>query len=342
MTSSEARGSCVFIVAVGLAGCGAAAGAPNEASRDRGLVARPDPAPLLLPQELPTPSSVVASKPAPSEKTASISHPGCEGERGDECRGVSCCTRLALPEGTYPDAKAGRVHVAAFELDEFEVTVGRIRKWSEAGSPTPAVGEVIGRSSSGAPIAWPADARVQKGDELRGWERYDTWTAGNSELPKNFVNWYTAAAFCRWEGGRLPTDAEWHYAAVGGDEDRKFPWGSEPQTPDRAVYNCMGDGDQSCSLADILPVGSKPSGAGRWGHLDLVGSMFEWTADGGGEGESPVAKGGGFCYIGGVDRRVRRADTTHNDRRDAPTTVSHMVGLRCAFDAPGSTSLARD
>jgi formylglycine-generating enzyme required for sulfatase activity len=255
--------------------------------------------------------------------------PTCK--EGDLCQGESCCTRIALPEGRYHDAHAGEVAVGAFSLDKYELTVGRVRRWVEAGSPVPHEGEAIGRDSSGRDVSWGATFRVQSEEQLRGWERYDTWSREDPSLPKNNLDWYTAAAVCHFAGGRLPTDAEWRYAAVGGEEGRAFPWGSAPQTPERAVYNCMGDGDKSCSGDDILSVGSRPLGAGRWGHMDLAGSLFEWTADAAG-GNDSVSRGGGFCYIGGIDRRVKRPVASENVRHDAPSTTSHMVGARCAFD----------
>ena len=321
------RASWLGFAVVVVTGCGARAPAEPE-------MARPDPARLIpLPVKAPpTAHDAPLSSPAlvaVSRATA----PSCLGEKGDECRGISCCSRIAMPEGTYDDRKAGKVHVSAFSLDTFEVTVGRIRQWNDAGAKTPAAGDVVGRTSAGEPIHWAADWKVQRDDALRGWARYDTYTAGDAQLPKNFISWYTATAFCVSEGGRLATDAEWHYAAVGGDENRAFPWGSERQTPERAIYNCLGDGNPSCSLADILPVGSRPLGKARWGHMDLAGSMFEWTADAGGNGGTAPARGGGFCYIGGVDRRVSAVTTSTDERHDAPSTVSHMVGARCAFDA---------
>ncbi len=325
---------------IGLMGCSAAT---SPGISEQGLVARPDPAMLAASRTASEPVQVSAAK-APTETRAQAARvagsPSCTGEKGDECRGESCCTRLSVPGGNYVDDQAGHVHVEAFVLDKYELTVGRVRAWNDAGAKSPADGEIVGKTSSGAPVVWKSSWDVQSGDALRGWARYDTWTAGNPQLPKNFINWYTATAFCRAEGGRLPTDAEWHYAAVGGEENRAFPWGSEPQTPERAVYNCNGDGNQSCSRADILAVGSKPLGMARWGHMDLAGSMFEWTADAVGGGESAVARGGGFCYIGGIDRRVQHVSTAKNERRDAPSTVSHMVGVRCAFDAPNTPRVA--
>jgi|SRR5580704_4705762 sulfatase modifying factor 1 len=56
-----------------------------------------------------------------------------------------------------------------------------------------------------------------------------TWTpspSGSENLPINCVDWAEAYAFCIWDGGFLPSDAEWEYAAAGGSEQREYPWGS--------------------------------------------------------------------------------------------------------------------
>jgi len=277
--------------------------------------------------------------------------PSCDGRPGAglDCQGLSCCERLPVPGGVVAyrsgsnAAPESRV-IRSFALDRFEVTVGRFRAWVDAGQPAPKPGDLLYEDGAGRAVRWSKDARIQDAKHLAGWQRYDTWTAGVENRPKNFVSWYTAAAFCAWDGGRLPTDAEWVYVAKGGEEDRPYPWGAEPPTPEHAVFNCMGDGAASCALQDILPVGSKAKGVGRWGHYDLAGSMFEWTLHGAvaatGAQTAERARGGGFCYIGGVDRRATTELRPSVFRQESPDTVSHMTGFRCAYEAPADPAPA--
>jgi sulfatase modifying factor 1 len=88
----------------------------------------------------------------------------------------------------------------------------------------------------------------------------------------NCMSWYEASAFCIWDGGRLPTEAEWEYAAAGGDENRLYPWGAAAPTASHANYWAGAD-------SPFVAVGSTPLGDGRWGHADVAGSMYEWTLD---------------------------------------------------------------
>jgi formylglycine-generating enzyme required for sulfatase activity len=118
-----------------------------------------------------------------------------------------------------------------------------------------------------------------------------TWTAtagSNETLPVNCVNWYEAYAFCIWDGGFLPSEAEWEYAAAGGSQEREYPWGSTaPGTScpgagcQYAIYGCYyPSGSGSCSgVTNIAPVGTATLGGGLWGQLDLGGEMFEWNLD---------------------------------------------------------------
>jgi formylglycine-generating enzyme required for sulfatase activity len=124
------------------------------------------------------------------------------------------------------------------------------------------------------------------GSDLLCDANYATWTpmvAGNEALPINCVNWYEAYAFCIWDGGFLPSEAEWEYAAAGGSQQREYPWGSaDPgMTNQYAIYRCYyPDGSAHCTgVLNIAPVGTAALGAGRWGQLDLAGNLFQWNLD---------------------------------------------------------------
>jgi sulfatase modifying factor 1 len=340
-------GKAAFVGLVVLSGCSGAQrpAEPPAQACDAPLKAEaPAPAAAPAPAVEVTPSAT----PAQAASAPSSGHgPSCDGRTGaaNDCgASESCCARALVPEGDVLyrklDAGAGeKKHVRAFYLDKFEATVGRFRAWVAAGQPAPSEGDVLHDDGEGHVSKWPKTGKIQDAVRLEGgWKKYDTWTGGDEKRPKNNITWYTAAAFCRWDGGRLPTDVEWTRASRGGEEDRPYPWGGDAPTPEMAVYNCLGEGNGQCDINDILPVGSKPRGIGRWGQYDLAGSMFEWTLAPGkaaGVDTTEKARGGGFCYIGGVDRRASTELRPAVFREDSPDTVSHMTGVRCAYDSPG-------
>lgn len=211
----------------------------------------------------------------------------------------SCCaTAEAAPGGTFNRDNDTRypATVSGFLLERFEVTVGRFRRFVEAypgSKPAPGAGAHPLIEGSGWNAEWtsnlPADAAALKA-AVNCSPTYKTWRddtdGGTEHLPMNCLNWYVAFAFCAWDGGRLATEAEWNYAAAGGDEQRAYPW-SNPASSTRiddsyAVYDCAGDRSASgeCAFSDIQAVGSRsPKGDGRWGQADLAGNLREWVLD---------------------------------------------------------------
>ena len=91
------------------------------------------------------------------------------------------------------------------------------------------------------------------------------------QQPVMGVSWDDAVAYCKWADVRLPTEAEWEYAASGTD-GRKYPWGNEAPDKTRAVYFSGGVGRPA-------PVGALPKGASAFGALDMAGNVWEWCAD---------------------------------------------------------------
>ncbi|HXC24501.1 MAG TPA: SUMF1/EgtB/PvdO family nonheme iron enzyme, partial [Gemmatimonadaceae bacterium] len=91
------------------------------------------------------------------------------------------------------------------------------------------------------------------------------------------VDWYEAYAFCIWDGGFLPSEAEWNEAAAGGRDQRAYPW-SAAYPPGSTAISCTYANYSACSGAPNA-VGSEPAGAGKWGQLDLSGNVWEWNLD---------------------------------------------------------------
>jgi formylglycine-generating enzyme required for sulfatase activity len=94
------------------------------------------------------------------------------------------------------------------------------------------------------------------------------------EHPVDGVNWIDANAYCTWAGKRLPREAEYERAMRDGD-GRKYAWGNEPPSPERAAFNRI-LGAYGATTDDV---GTHPAGRGPYGHDDLAGNVWEWCDD---------------------------------------------------------------
>ncbi len=289
--------------------------------------------------------------------------PSCAG--GLDCGGVSCCKSIELPGGTYQMGRSAvsgasdyysrgyfnelpehPATVAGFSLDKYEVTVGRFRKFvAQYTGAAPAAGEGAHPliAGTGWQSAWNVSLSTSQAalkTNLACDESYQTWTdsvSANERHAINCVSWYEAMAFCIWDGGRLPTEAEWEYAAAGGSENRLYPWGSQAPDGTRANFS-------EGANTPYTDVGSTPRGEGRWGQSDLSGGMWEWAYDGYdalwygknnpcnncagiASGSNRVTRGGSWFYVATSLRAAIRHDVH-------PTKRNDIIGFRCARSAP--------
>jgi formylglycine-generating enzyme required for sulfatase activity len=193
--------------------------------------------------------------------------------------------------------------VSDFRLDKYEITVGRFRKfvaaWVAGWRPAYGTGKHMHLNGGsglaagagyegGWDAAWSLDMGTTSGDwnvKLSCDATFQTWTTApgsNETRPVNCANWYEQHAFCIWDGGFLPSEAEWNYAAAGGSEQRVYPWGAADPgaNASRAVFGCYYNGAGACSgVVNIAPVGSASAGDGKYGQSDLGGNIEEWTLD---------------------------------------------------------------
>jgi formylglycine-generating enzyme required for sulfatase activity len=292
--------------------------------------------------------------------------------------------RTYVNDGGSPTGEADPATVSGFRLDKYLVTVGRFRQFVNAvyggvgWSPTEGSGKhthlnggngLVNSAtelSDGGVVSyetgwstfWNETTDIDPTDtNLESCPPGGTWTdpAGSQEnLPINCVNWYEAYAFCIWDGGFLPSEAEWEYAAAGGSQQREYPWGSTaPGTNNQYAIYGGGTAGSECyypsgtladcdppGVANIAPVGYASSGAGYWGQLDLAGEVQEWNLDWYATYVDPctdcaylpttassrVIRGGAFY----ADAMYLLPPYRYNVTPIPPTTRYSSIGFRCA------------
>jgi formylglycine-generating enzyme len=209
---------------------------------------------------------------------------------------------------------AHEVTLSAFLLDRYEVTNAQFQRFVRARPE------------------WRKEARG--GDYLRPW-REDHFPEGEAAHPVVHVTWGAALAYAQWAGKRLPSEAEWEFAARGGRPNPRYPWGDETPAPGRANYGEAG-------IRHPVAVGSYPPNP--YGLYDLAGNVWEFCADPWSEPYQPGARResrGDLRRMEAVksERRVIRGGSydaaafnlrvTSRDSHRAANPVPH-VGFRCA------------
>jgi len=253
--------------------------------------------------------------------------------------------------------------VSGFKLDKYEVTVGRFRQfvgaWVSGWRPVDGAG-THGHLNGGKGLANSASPGTYETGWQTGWagnlataegawdtnlscsSLYQTWTpsaASNENRPINCVTWHEAYAFCIWDGGFLPSEAEWNYAASAGSDQRGYPWGSTAPGANAALaaYGCNYGGSGTCAgVANIAPVGSVAAGNGKYGQADLAGNVWEWTLDWYANYVFPCND---CSYLVAVSDRTLRGGSFYDPISDllasnrysiGPTKRHETIGVRCA------------
>jgi len=217
---------------------------------------------------------------------------------------------MGLTSGQPNEQPEHPVLLDGYFIDRLEVTNADYRQCVQAGTCTPS----------------------RKADAFT-YPRYRDDPAFN-DYPVISVDWDQAVTYCRFVGKRLPTEAEWEFAASGPD-NLLYPWG-----------NSFDASLSAASADDVQPVGSYPGNASPFGVLDMAGNVGEWVADvfldgfysnsppsnpqGGGSGAGRVYRGGSFANLASVFYTTSRRYGNVRSFSDVD------VGFRCAADAPGS------
>ena len=246
--------------------------------------------------------------------------------------GGSGAELIRIPGGTFtmgdpagePDEAPRTVHLAPFRLMRFEVTN------LEFADFVASTGTLTDAERVGAGYVWTGRWRTGAGADWRHPHGPESSVVGRDDHPVVQVSARDAARFCAHYGLRLPSEAEWEFAARGTD-GRRYPWGDAP--PEEAGRRRANFGTLSCCAPDasdgflkIGPVGRFPSGASPFGVHDMAGNVWEWTASAyPGRPGYVSLRGGGW----GNDPYGLRVSYRHGN---PPDIGLDMVGFRCAGD----------
>ena len=275
------------VLAVQAAGAGTSPGAMSNSSP-------PFPASPAGPASPPPPTPSPAGVQTPAGAGAPPSSPPSSSASVAASDGGLCPQGMALlPSGSFAMGdRKDLVKVGRFCLDVTEVTADAYANCVRLGQC----------STEGLPCGSAATFNVN----------------GKGGHPINCVDWSQAANYCQAQGKRLPTEEEWEWAARGGTQGNRYPWGNiEPSS--QACWSGTGQ------LSGTCPVGSYPPGANPQGVLDLSGNVWEWTS---GKKDTSsaerVARGGAWSSSSSTYLRASERYWT------SPLYRFIYIGFRCA------------
>ena len=225
---------------------------------------------------------------------------------------------MGSDDGPHNERPAHTVTLDAYSIDRYEVTLGLYRKFLEEGKYD-------------APPTWDDEAATSAEDR-----------------PAIGMRWESAAAYCRWAGKRIPTEAEWEKAARGTD-GRRYPWGEMQPFVDIANYNRGMWVSEAITLMAVtgglegmsVRHGLKEGGKSPFGVFHMAGNAAEWVADwyerdyyqkspernpsGPMTGEKRVLRGGSWADVPSALRTTARFSAE-------PNFEDRTIGFRCAVD----------
>ncbi len=263
---------------------------------------------------------------------------------------------LHLPVPQDGEGPSRRVEITEFFMDQYEVSNKEFAEFVEdTGYVTEAetfgdsfvldillsedVKSEITQAVAHAPWWLPVKGAMWRTPEGRG-----STVKDRMDHPVVHVSWNDAFAFCQWANKRLPTEAEWEYAARGGLSDRLFPWGNDPMPRGQHWMNVWQGEFPTVNTGEDGYIGTAPVDSfppNKYGLHNMAGNVWEWTSDwwttrhtsdfrkdpqGPSTGREKVKKGGSYMCTPQFCYRYRCAARSQN----SPDSSSSNLGFRCA------------
>lgn len=270
----------------------------------------------------PVPPPPKATRPAPGPMVRIHGATFSMGIDADQVSSFQKIFSIDAPQLFQDEVPKHEVTIDNYFIDQFPVTNAQFKRFTDV-------------NPEWQPSQISRD--LDNGNYLKHWSDPATFSK-KADHPVVNVNWFSAVAYCHWVGKRLPTEAEWEYAARGG-RNTLFPWGDQPADPTHLNYS--GSNLHTTTRAGIYP-------ANGFGLLDMAGNVWQFLADewkpySPGPQKNPIAGGNKFLdaktFLQVKTRRVLRGGSFDGgpvnfwvEYRDShpPNGSQEFVGFRCA------------